>query len=212
MLTGAGRSRPTPSRLSAAILEREPDWQALPPSATPVAVRTWWRDASRRIAARRLHSSPTRESRLTVGTHNQPAPDASNPVRRRALFASVAGLVLAGVVVGWVGRLLSRSGSAPPPLSLMLETLPEDRTFMPGGNESGSMVALSPNGTRLVYAAREGAEQRLFSRSLDRLDQLSSSPMGRIPRPRAVLFPRRRVDRSLRRSIAEESVRERRPG
>ena len=40
------------------------------------------------------------------------------------------------------------------------------------------MIALSPNGRRLAYVAKEGGVLRLFIRPLDRLDQWKASPIA----------------------------------
>ena len=89
----------------AAIVDREPDWTALPAS-TPSNITRLLRRCLEKDAKRRLRDIG--DARIEIDSPDddkQPPTNVSNPVRRRTLFASAAGLVLAGVVLGWVGKL-----------------------------------------------------------------------------------------------------------
>ena len=164
----------TTSDLLAAILDREPDWVALP-AATPPAMR--------RLVKRCLEKDPRRRLRdigdawiEIEGRDGEPVPPAA-PAGRLLWIALAAALLAAAGLGWWAAVWRSPAESAPSALGVSVETLPEGRQFEGGTAGTGSMVALSPDGRTLAYVAEEGTETRLFIRSLDRLDQLRASPI-----------------------------------
>jgi serine/threonine-protein kinase len=162
----------------AAIVEHEPDWTALPPS-TPASIKRLLRRCLEKDPKRRLRDIG--DARIDIDSQEQEAsvPYSRSPrIPRRNWILAAAALLMAGAGLGWAAGSLVRRDSTTPSMMLTMETLPDNRTFPPGGFETGSMLALAPGGNRLVYVARQGGEQRLFIRSLDRLDQLSSTVIG----------------------------------
>jgi serine/threonine-protein kinase len=157
----------TVSDVLAGVLKSEVDWSAVP-AATPPAVRHLLgrcleRDPKRRLRdigeARLLLESgataagaetPTRDERLRRGL----------PPVRVGIVALVAATL--GAVAAWT--LLS-SRSEPPRVVRLVHPLPAGY----GITGLGHGLALSPGGTRLVYAS----DQRLYLRALDSLDPVA---------------------------------------
>jgi serine/threonine-protein kinase len=61
-----------------------------------------------------------------------------------------------------------RPSPAPQPVSRTVITLPPGQQL--AGLENGPAVALSPDGTRLAYVARQGGAQQLYLRAIDNLE------------------------------------------
>jgi serine/threonine-protein kinase len=88
---------------------------------------------------------------------------------RRALFLSVGTLLLVAFVTGLT--IWNLKPSPPPPqrpISRTVITLPPGQQL--AGLEDGPAVALSPDGTHLVYVARQGGTQQLYVRAMDSLE------------------------------------------
>ena len=103
MLTGRPLfGRPTLSDTIAAVLEREPDWQTLPPG-TPVSVHRLLRRCLRKDARRRLHDIA--DARLELEEVSASASDATpqgrdrDRTRRFVLSAMMAAALVAAVAV-----------------------------------------------------------------------------------------------------------------
>ena len=93
------------------------------------------------------------------------APTASPPAsRRREMLWFVAGLAAAAVVI----RLWAPRDDAPAPAPQVIRT----SISLPSGLEldPNSMLAISPDGTRLVYEALEGETRRLYLRNRNESD------------------------------------------
>ena len=180
MLTGGQLFRePTVSDTLAAVLRSDVDWENLPRQMSP-GVRRLLRRCLERDPKRRLHAAADGrieiEEALADGGEtmlDEAAGAAAQSVRwRRPLFAvgAAAGLLL-GLVVGaaiWRGGTTEeRSVRAfiPPPEGHAFELHP----YLPGS------VAVSPDGTQLVYAARgETGPARLWVR---RIDETEARPL-----------------------------------
>ena len=170
----------------AKILEREPDWAALP-DATPVTIRRLLQRCLRKDPGQRLHDIADARIEIEEALGSAVAFDDVKTVaesRRPAARGSwrllwIVGLLLAGVGLGFLAsRILDRpDGSTPRPVRFV-ETLPADRVMPPGTLTRGTMVAVSSDGHTLVYSAQEKGQWRLFSRSLDQLDQRHATPIG----------------------------------
>ena len=147
----------TVSDILAAILEKEPDWTALPAS-TPVKVRELLRWCLQKDPHRRLRDIG--DARIEI---DEPSESPVTVPRRGYLPWVVAALLLGIAVWGF----------------LRPETEPERRVSrftvnLPPGQAltwaNDPAVALSPDGRRLVYVGGSGNEQRLYLRSLDQLE------------------------------------------
>jgi serine/threonine-protein kinase len=164
MLTG---TRAFPGRTAAEVLgniiEREPAFSLLPVD-TPASIRRLLRRSLEKHLARRL--SCMRDAMLELDDATLPAID---PVTRRppSFAAFVAGLAAIGLVAALVLQAMRRPEPAPEPVARFAVTLP------PGDMPAIGLqpvVALSPDGRTLVYAARRGESTALFRRDLARLE------------------------------------------
>jgi len=163
----AGRkafSGETVSDTIARILEREPDWNALP-ERTPVKVRDLLRRCLQkdphnrlrdvgdaRIEIRECLSEPEAKALVTREVHSL-----SRWVAALGILAAVATAILSF----WV---LRRPEDAREVARLTVSLPPEQSLGL--GPIFGSSVALSPDGSRIAYSAGG----RLYSRSLDSLE------------------------------------------
>jgi Tol biopolymer transport system component len=88
---------------------------------------------------------------------------------RRALILSL-GIFLLGAAIAGMAVWSLKSTPAPTPqlVSRLTITLPPGQQL--AGLENGPAVALSPDGTRLAYAARQGDTQQLYLRAMDSLE------------------------------------------
>ena len=108
------------------------------------------------------------------GAFETTVPHTTTEQRPNALVVSTLAVAAAAIAVaGWLTlrpepiappRLATRFRIAMPPNQLLINR---------SGNADGSSLALSPDGSRLVYSARQGADNiwwQLYTRSSDRLD------------------------------------------
>jgi serine/threonine-protein kinase len=106
MLTGREAFRgETVSDTIAAVLEREPDWQALPPT-TPAKIR----DLLRRCLQKEPQRRPRDLRDLRIQLEEGPATATSRPwwLRRTAVGIAAVVLIILLVAAGWFHRLASR--------------------------------------------------------------------------------------------------------
>ena len=90
-------------------------------------------------------------------------------------------LLLAVTGVAAFDRLRPKPVSAPPPVQRFDVVLPEDAEWV---DESGSGMALSPDGTLLAYTGQDSsAQRRIYLRSMSRLDPVAipESESGGLP-------------------------------
>jgi eukaryotic-like serine/threonine-protein kinase len=94
---------------------------------------------------------------------------------RRELILGLGALLLGAVTTGLaVWNLKPTPPSPPQTVTRTVINLPPGRVL--AGFESGPAVAISPDGTRLVYAATQGGIQRLYLRAMDSLLEAQSIP------------------------------------
>jgi serine/threonine-protein kinase len=151
----------TASDTLAKILEREPDWSALP-RETPETIRTLLRRCLEKDPRRRLRDIG--EMRIALeDRHAEPAAPVQQP--RSALPWGIAALMaLFAVVVGWIA---TRPAAEPPREPKRLAVSMPQNHQLALGNETS--LAISPDGSRLVFAASSppGSPARLYLRELD---------------------------------------------
>ena len=180
MLTGrAPFGGDTISDTLAAILEREPEWDLLPP-AVPTAVRTLIRRCLEKDGRQRVADISVAQFVLddlaSVASATAPgsrAAIAPRPARwrRMAILSStwLVGAAMAGSAVWFAVR-----STAPPRVSRLLITPPDGAALSLDG--SGRRLALTPDGTRVVYVGADGTA--LFVRALDQLNATSLTGLG----------------------------------
>jgi eukaryotic-like serine/threonine-protein kinase len=149
----------------AAILDREPDWDALPQEAS-VTIRKLLRRCLAKDRRQRL--SDAADARLEIEDAQDAVPAESDAVqapRTTWRWTSIIALtaLTAGLSAGSIMRFTVRP--APPPLSRFLIPLAAGDVFQYGGRH---LVAFSPDARAVVYQANQGLYLR-------RLDQLQST-------------------------------------
>jgi len=180
----------TVSDTIAAILTREPDLDALP-AATPGRIRELLRRCLQKDAKRRLHDIADARIEIEEALAHPEAPAvatasaAAAPARgwRQLLPWCVAfALALALLVVGWK-QFFSPAPTANGLTRLTFEYPPK----VAFGETSWPLIALSHDGTRMVFVGNENGEDQLYLR---RMDQWESSPIaGTRGASRPVLSP-----------------------
>ena len=157
----------------ARVIEREPDWGALP-AGLPSVLASFLRRCLAKEPRQRLHD--VADLRLAIEGVFEPAtppreatatPQAPPWQRPVPLAVIGLGLLVAGVVAG--ASLLDRGGPSPPAPSRFTQTLADlDRLTSGTGARS---IALSPDGRTLVYLATVNATTpQLFRRPIDRFE------------------------------------------
>ena len=153
----------------AAVLQREPDWQALPP-AIPAKVRDLLRRCLDRNARQRLRDAGEAriliEGVLSGAATAEPVAAPGSKSRERMAWA-VAAAAIAVALVGWGAFVYLR----PAPVAA-----PEMRTEIvtPSTTDPVSF-ALSPDGRQIAFVASGDGPQRLWLR---RLDATSAQPLA----------------------------------
>jgi serine/threonine-protein kinase len=147
----------------ASVLRGEPDWSALPTDAKHLTS----------VLKRCLEKDPTQRLRdiADVKLLLEAAPSSqgvtrSAPSKRAAwMWAAVALLLIAG---GVIARLLpSRGRTIPPPVTIFEVTTSQQEPLTT--ETAGANVAISPDGSRIVYTAGRDAATHLVVRPLDQL-------------------------------------------
>jgi serine/threonine-protein kinase len=163
----------------ARVIERDPDWSRLPPNL-PAPIRLLLTHCLAKAPDRRLRAIEDVRILLdgdVAGTAAPPAP----AVTRRLTLARAAPAAIAALVVAGLGWLIGR-GSAPAtlpaaPVHALIDLRPAavlrgvsavERTTYGRNVPSRRAIAISPDGSRLAFTARQGDRQALFLRPLDR--------------------------------------------
>jgi len=154
----------TVSDTIARILEREPNWRALP-ERTPVLVRSLLRRCLAKDPAHRLHDLADARIEIEDATSEPVEAIPTVDTSRRTLVALGAIAVAATVVALWA---LTRSGTPEPKaVTRTVIPLPEDRSL---ALEFTTAVALSPDGKYVAYFAMNEGTTELHLRALDELE------------------------------------------
>jgi serine/threonine-protein kinase len=172
MLTGKQAFRgETISDTIAAVLEREPAWQMLPPS-TPAKIRDLLRRCMQKESQRRLRDIGDARIEIEEALAAPAKVESTAPVKdnralgRRPLILGLGALFLIAVIASLVTWILKPS--SPQPVTRTVVSLPPGQQL--AGLEDGPAVALTPDGTLLAYVARQGGSQQLYLRAMDSLE------------------------------------------
>ncbi len=165
-----------------AIVHKEPDWKALPES-TPQGIQRLLRRCLEKDPHNRLHHIADARIEIRqaqtepVGPTLEPvAPVVASSSWRWAILGGIIGL--AGSIAGvFLWNLADHSQPRQPTVAQFPVVLPEGATLR------GYLLALSPDGTQLVYAAHREGTRQLYVRALD---QLESKP---IPHTEGAMHP-----------------------
>ena len=150
----------------AGILDREPDWYAVP-ADTPPFTRRLLRRCLQRDRRQRLHDIA--DARLELDDREKGV-DAIGPAERQAMplwWQALPWVSLAVVVVTALAFLSDERGLEPEVTRFALN--------LPGGSQvafvGGSGVAVSPDGRTVVFSAVDGGWQ-LYRRDMDTLESV----------------------------------------
>jgi serine/threonine-protein kinase len=153
----------TVSDTIAAILEREPDWTALP-GRTPVKIRDLLRRCFQKEPHRRLRDIGDARIEIEEALAEPSAAPVTGPSRRYLPW-----VVTALVSAIAIGSLLRPRAEPERAVSRLTVNLPPEQALTWQNDPS---LALSPDGRRLVYVGGSDSERRLYVRSIDRLEAL----------------------------------------
>jgi len=174
LLTGKEAFRgETASDTLAAVLERDPDLQLLPPVA-PAKIRDLLRRCLQKDSQRRLRDIGDArieiEETLAAPAERQTTASSKDVSAhwRWVLLWGVPSLLLAAITSIAIWNRESPSSKSPGPVSPIAIALPPSQPL--AGVEGGTSLALSPDGTQFVYAAREGRTEQLYLRPLEGLE------------------------------------------
>ncbi|HXV59351.1 MAG TPA: protein kinase, partial [Vicinamibacteria bacterium] len=158
------------------VLQREPEWSALPPGP-PRALRRLMKKCLEKDPDRRIHDIADAGLELEESLSAPPA--AESRLQSRTLVLAIAGAALAGALASF---LLVRPTPAPRAVQRFSINLPPGDEFLVGGIE-GPLVAISPDGSKVVYAGVRNGEAQLFLRPVDRdvAEPIAGTRNGRMP-------------------------------
>ncbi len=191
MLTGH-RAFPggTVSEYIAAILERDPDWTALP-ALTPPAAHRVLRRCLEKNPTQRLHDIADARIELDDALRLSPLAERATAViatgdekitargGRRVDLARTLGIILVIAAAGLVGWTIARSrASAVRTVTQTVIALPQGTLLTDG---DFATVALSPDGRTVVFAADASGGSQPIARGsqlyLRRMDRLTATPI-----------------------------------
>ena len=174
MLTGRlAFDRATVSDTVAAIIEREPDWNALPPGISPT-LKIYLQRCLQKDPRDRVHD--VADLRLALeGAFDGPIPATKKSSWQQRSLVAVAAVALVGLAAttAW---LLKSVLSEPPAVKPIVRVSVPTQPLAVLVRAPGPVVSLSPDGSHLVYVAGEtGMDGQLYSR---RLDSLQAQPLA----------------------------------
>ena len=149
----------------ARVIEREPDWAALP-ATLPPALRTYIARCLQKDPRQRVQAIG--DVRLALeGAFETALPQTAPPVVvaewRRVALVAVAAIVASGAIVG--ALVWSAMRPAPPRVS-RLQVAPSGAAALTI-NWNDRVLAITPDGSRLIYVGNNGTQ--IFVRALDAL-------------------------------------------
>jgi eukaryotic-like serine/threonine-protein kinase len=166
----------------AAVVHKDPPWDCLPPTLPPV-VRRLTRRCLAKNADERLHDiadarleieealRPATESIIGSPATGEPEPRSRRRAwHRAALAGGVALATLAGILIGRTSLPPPEPAGAEPVRRLSITGVGWDETDITEVVAAQNLLALSPDGSRLVYSAVREGTRRLFLRELDAFD------------------------------------------
>jgi Tol biopolymer transport system component len=165
----------------AAIVSREPDWEALPPG-TPRNIRTLLRRCLEKNTRQRLHDAADARLEIEEALH-APAEqtDPGRPARARLAWAWIAAGVVAGALVAGLAAWNLKPAAAPRSRTHLAIPLPESGAIETVNGTS--VLALSPDGGNLVYVGGTAATTQLLLRPMDQFEvqPMAGTEGGRNP-------------------------------
>ncbi|MHC4171450.1 MAG: protein kinase domain-containing protein [Planctomycetota bacterium] len=164
------------------ILQTDPNWQALPPT-TPANIRSLLRHCLEKDPRRRLRDIGDAgieiSETLSLPATAAPITPIEGGPSRPALWKGVILAGLIGLVVGAIVMVVVFRDSISPSVQTLHSALKRIKRFtislpatkpMASPQPGGNTLALSPDGTRLVYVADIAGTRQLVMHRFDRLD------------------------------------------
>jgi serine/threonine protein kinase len=162
----------TATDMLARVIEREPNWASLP-AATPRRLVELLRRCLRKEPTLRLRDiGDARLEILEARDQGDDGATTGSPRRRWLLLTGIVAGLAIGITIGLV--LSSESHRNPttrtPSSATFSLALPDDAPVPLGVQAGVQRLAISPDGRRLVYVAKDSSRQpRLYTRTLDEL-------------------------------------------
>ena len=161
----------TTTEILAAVLRGEPDWQALPAS-TPGKIRDLLRRCLQKEINKRARDAGDARIEIEealaapVTAELTTAALVTKGWRRVLLWSAASSVALAALSATVVWNL--RPAPSPQPVTRTVINLPPGQHL--AGVYAGPALALSSDGTHLVYVALQGGTQQLYLRAMDSLN------------------------------------------
>jgi serine/threonine protein kinase/Tol biopolymer transport system component len=157
----------------AAVVRAEPDWQALP-AAIPAKIRDLLRRCLQKDKTLRMQAAGDVRIEIHEALTSSPTAEPSASVNgARASGWRVPALGLGALLLAAIASLATWNlkPSLQQPVLRTVITLPPGRVLSGfSGFDSGPILAVSPDGTRLAYVATQSGIQRLYVRMMDGLE------------------------------------------
>ena len=145
----------------AAVLTADPQWARVPPPVRPLLRACLERDPLKRLR-------DIADYRFLLAPPEAPARIRRSPARSLLIAAAALTAVL---LAFFAGKSLTRdAGPSAPQAPIRLSTMLPAGVSVTRGPGYTSSVAVSPDGRTIIIAASDKDGQRLYRRSLDRLD------------------------------------------
>jgi serine/threonine protein kinase len=151
----------------AAVLTKEPDWDAIPQDA-PAGLQSLLRRCLQKEPPKRLRDIG--DARLALEealTAPEPAVFPQAPPRRAPVALYSACVIAGALIAALIGARLWRKPLPPSPVVRFTVSLPQGESL---AFDQSSSVVISPDGTRLVYVANKGSQREIYLRAIDRLE------------------------------------------
>ncbi len=156
----------TATDLVARILEREPDWDALP-ETTPPNVRTLLQRCLQKDRKKRLRDIGEAWVVLDGALAGDFSVAGLAPVRPLPAWRSALPWTLCAVLLAALGILWFWTRPAKQPVMRFTLTIPESQALAAA---RWPMVDISPDGTRIVFVGRNESGRQLYLRHIQQLD------------------------------------------
>ena len=160
------------SEVLAEVIKSEPDWETLP-SDTPQPVRRLLRRCLRKPPQERLHH--VADVRLELAESAEPGADTGehgrtdpSPFWRRALPVGL-GIAMVGMAIALVALWVLSLEPTQDVTRFVVTASPSTPVATTEGNRSGNTLAITPDGTRVIYRASGGG---LHVRAFDQLESV----------------------------------------
>jgi Tol biopolymer transport system component len=158
----------TASEVMASVIKEEPAWDRLPAECPPAITKLLRRCLGRR-PRERLQDIGDARLEIEEALHAPAADaDAPGPTRVRPRWTWAAGGVVVGALLAGLAAWSLEPAAAPRHPAHLAVPLPESGALE--GARGTSALALSPDGTSLVYVGRAGATSRLFLRPMNQFE------------------------------------------